>query len=186
MVCAKCSKDQPLKAFGPDPRKTNGKSSWCKVCKKEYQKRYARERRKEPAFRDARNEIARRSRAAWYGLVDGDYEEMLALQGGGCAGCGYKPKETKRLAIDHKHQPQDKKREPWERASMVRGLLCHICNRVLGMVRDNPTVLKNLVSYLESPPAARVVLPKFQRIIEYLDNPPAKQALAEMAKKKTP
>ncbi len=177
MICAKCSDDKPLKAFGPDPRKTNGKCSWCKECKKNYQKNYARERRKDVEGRAQINSAARRNRLAWYGMVEGEYEDMLKLQGGGCAGCSRPPKENKSLAIDHKHQLQDKKREPWERAIMVRGLLCHICNRVLGMVRDNATTLKNLAAYLDNPPAVEVIAPKIKRVLEYLDNPPAQKVL---------
>jgi hypothetical protein len=176
MLCTKCTKDLPLKAFGPDPRKTNGKSSWCRVCKKEYQKQFVRERRKEPKWRAEHNEAARQGRFAWYGLTEADYEEMLALQKGGCAGCGRPPKDNKRLNIDHKHQPQDKKREPWERASHVRGLLCHTCNRALGLLRDNAETLRNLAAYLDHPPAVTVVLPKFQAVTAYLEDYEARKA----------
>lgn len=34
--------------------------------------------------------------------------------------------------------------------SCVRGLLCHWCNTALGLVKEDPTTLRNLINYLES------------------------------------
>lgn len=169
LICSACKKKKPLTQFGPDAKTSTGKSSWCKQCKREYQREYAKQRREDPRWREAHNKQARSSRVNWYGINEQDYEEIQALQGDGCAGCGYKPPpEKRRLDIDHRHQKQDKKREPWERAPMVRGLLCHRCNRVLGILKDNPETLRKLAAYLESPPAHKILLPKFQRMAEYL------------------
>lgn len=169
MNCSRCEKPKPLKDFSPDAKTSTGKSSWCKACKAEYQRDYKRARRATPEGHAAILKSARSSRVAFYGLTDADYEEILALQGGVCAGCKRPPKEGRRLDIDHKHQPGEKKRQPWERASMVRGLLCHMCNRALGILRDKPEVLRALLQYLESPPAVAVLLPKFQNLTAYLE-----------------
>lgn len=163
MICAKCSTKRPAKMFAPDAKHRTGVYAWCKPCKKERQKKYSKLRRQE-------SEAGNTSRAPWYGLTDADYNELLALQGGCCAGCGRLPKEDRRLNIDHRHQPGDKKREPWERAPTVRGLLCHLCNRALGIVRDNPETLRRLLTYLETPPADTVVRPKLQRLLSLLDS----------------
>ncbi len=165
-ICTKCQVKKTLKDFGPDYKSSTGKSSWCKPCKKEYQKQYVRTRRAEPEYRKKHNESARHTRLRWYGLTDADFDEISDIQGGVCAGCSYAPKPGKNLNIDHKHQKGDKKREPWERIAYVRGLLCHTCNRALGLVRDNPETLRRLAKFVEAPPAQTVTMPKLRRILE--------------------
>lgn len=75
-----------------------------------------------------------------YGMTVEQYEALSAQQGGRCAGC----LGTRRynLHVDHDH-----------RTGLVRGLLCASCNKVLGMVRDDPNRLYRLTNYLLSPPA---------------------------------
>lgn len=58
-------------------------------------------------------------RAAGLGVSDAEYAERLALQGGKCALCDATPK-SRRLHVDHDHA-----------TGVVRGLLCHKCNRAL-------------------------------------------------------
>lgn len=172
LTCTKCGETKPKKDFGPGDKK-NEKSSQCRQCKKEYQRAYTAARRAEaqrdPEIAKTAKMKARAGRVAWYGITEEDYDQMLALQGGVCAGCGRPPKPGRRLDIDHKHQSGDKKRMPFERASHVRGLLCHLCNRVLGILRDNPQTFKNLANYLESPPALVVVAPKIKRLRERVE-----------------
>lgn len=71
------------------------------------------------------------------------YDELLALQGGGCAICGGRGK-TRRLNIDHDH-----------RTMTIRGLLCHRCNRGLPSWAS-PKWLRAAADYLENPPAAQL------------------------------
>ena len=47
-----------------------------------------------------------------YGMADGDWDRLLALQGGRCAICGCTARE-RRLVVDHDHK-----------TGAVRGLLC--------------------------------------------------------------
>jgi hypothetical protein len=71
------------------------------------------------------------------GLKPGDYERMLARQGGACAICGSPPGKH-RLAIDHNHE-----------TGKVRGLLCIRCNTALGSLRDDETLLHRALAYLK-------------------------------------
>ena len=41
------------------------------------------------------------------------------------------------LVVDHKHSTGE-----------VRGLLCHNCNRALGLLKDDPKVLQKAMNYL--------------------------------------
>lgn len=65
---------------------------------------------------------------------------MFESQGGRCLGCETDvPGGGKgRFVVDHNHL-----------TGVIRGLLCHMCNVALGMVKDKPDVLRQLANYLE-------------------------------------
>lgn len=73
-----------------------------------------------------------------FGMTIDDYDAMLALQGGGCAICGDACSSGKRLAVDHCHS-----------TGRVRGLLCSVCNRMIGHAKDNPEILEKAIIYLK-------------------------------------
>lgn len=81
-----------------------------------------------------------------YKLAPGEYEALLAIQGGRCAICGQVPR-SKRLAVDHDH-----------RTGAVRGLLCANnefgCNFTLQVLLNNLDMARRAVAYVESPPYA--------------------------------
>ena len=78
-----------------------------------------------------------------YGITLDDYYQLLKRQNGVCAICE-KPEKTmhkdklKELAIDHNHE-----------TNKVRGLLCHYCNVAIGLLQDNPKLLRKAADYLE-------------------------------------
>ena len=71
------------------------------------------------------------------------YTQMLENQQHKCAICGYLAPEnatcTEKLYVDHDHSNGN-----------VRGLLCMNCNSALGHFKENLTILKNAVNYLEN------------------------------------
>lgn len=72
-----------------------------------------------------------------------DVEQMLINQNNLCAICqevGFKMSYNVKspLNVDHCHE-----------TGTVRGLLCHNCNRALGLFKDNVEWLKRSISYLE-------------------------------------
>jgi len=73
-------------------------------------------------------------RARVYGLSDDDYNAILARQHGGCGVCKRTGLE---LCVDHDHA-----------TNKVRGLLCHNCNKALGLFQDNPDVTDAGSAYL--------------------------------------
>ncbi len=77
-----------------------------------------------------------------YGIGLKDVEAMLEAQGNLCAIChkeGFKMHQGvfMNLNVDHCHK-----------TGAVRGLLCHNCNRGLGLFQDDVNVLFNAISYL--------------------------------------
>lgn len=71
-----------------------------------------------------------------FGIFVDEYDKML--QNGVCAVCGKTSLDGRRLAVDHNHITGE-----------IRGLLCVSCNRALGLVYDNPNILRRLIKYLE-------------------------------------
>ncbi len=85
---------------------------------------------------------------AIYGLADGEYDQMLASQGGGCAICG-KPPVKRALHVDHEHVRGWSRMPPARRREYVRGLLCYLCNRLLAR-GITASVLRGAAVYLEN------------------------------------
>jgi hypothetical protein len=75
-----------------------------------------------------------------YGMEPGEYEAMLAKQGGVCAICRTAEWRGKGNSphIDHDHA-----------TGLVRGILCGVCNNGLGNFADDPARLRAAVMYLE-------------------------------------
>ena len=85
-----------------------------------------------------------------YGLTLAALEALLEKQKGVCAICGKtrvhaRAVHLRGLQIDHDHV-----------AGRVRGLLCHLCNKGLGLFEDDPAVLVRAASYLKEHKACSV------------------------------
>jgi protein-arginine kinase activator protein McsA len=79
-----------------------------------------------------------------YNIPLEEYRQMFVAQDHKCAICGevgFKIcKDSKALlVVDHCHTTSD-----------VRGLLCHNCNRGLGLFQDSPTHLASAIRYLST------------------------------------
>ena len=80
-------------------------------------------------------EYQRNKRLQKYGITIEDYDQMFQEQDGVCAICGGPPDTRwKMLAVDHCHQSLE-----------VRGLLCMVCNTMLGRLENN---LFAVINYL--------------------------------------
>lgn len=74
-----------------------------------------------------------------YGITLEHYEQLFDNQKGGCAICGVHQSSIKTpLHIDHDHKTKK-----------VRGLLCHKCNRGIGLFQDSTDILQKAREYLE-------------------------------------
>jgi len=77
-----------------------------------------------------------------YGIGFDEYRQMLEEQDSKCKICrghGFKISPTAKtlLVVDHNHSTGE-----------VRGLLCHNCNRGLGLFQDDPKLLEEARAYL--------------------------------------
>lgn len=74
-----------------------------------------------------------------YGISLRERELIFEDQGWACAICGItKPTTTRKWHIDHDHK-----------SNRVRGILCHSCNLMLGHAKDDVSLLRKAITYLE-------------------------------------
>ncbi len=75
-----------------------------------------------------------------YGMTQEEHEKLTESQDGMCAICDVKPPGNNRhesLVVDHCHIN-----------GHVRGLLCHNCNKAIGLLQDSTTLLQRAADYL--------------------------------------
>lgn len=158
--CRKCGEVKPLSEFHRQRDMKDGHRHNCKVCHRAAsQNWYARNRadwiahvkRWKQANRDKviasqrkrRNErgeeLKLKEREGHllrkYGLRLRDFETLRMAQLGMCAICGRV--EWDRLHVDHDH-----------RTGTVRGLLCGKCNKAIGLLDDDPRLIRSAEGYL--------------------------------------
>lgn len=99
----------------------------CKTCLKEYnQKRSLL----------AKDILLKRK----YGLGVEEYNQMFEAQKGCCGICGkHQIQEYYSLAIDHSHS-----------TGKVRGLLCSNCNTALGLLKEDPEIMKKAIEWVQN------------------------------------
>lgn len=99
-----------------------------------------------PAHRE-KVKLNARARHLWicFRLTPEEYATISAFQGGVCAGCGDAPRGV-RLAVDHCHK-----------TGRIRGLLCWLCNRAAGLLKDRAHAAAGLSIYLTSPTAPQAL-----------------------------
>lgn len=96
-----------------------------------------------------RTRPARRAKSlAKYGITPEQYDALFDEQGGRCAicrreglrlGAGGDANRRNVLCVDHCHDSGE-----------VRGLLCQTCNRAIGLMQDDPDLLRSAITYLTS------------------------------------
>ncbi len=123
-TCTKCGQLKSPEEFHRYPWK-DGRRPDCKACRSAYSK--ARQERIGSTHFTARR----------HGTSASEYRDILAIQNGVCAICGTAPR-SRPLAIDHDHE-----------TDRLRGLLCARCNGALGMMKDDPALLRRAAFYLE-------------------------------------
>jgi hypothetical protein len=72
-----------------------------------------------------------------YGLSKQQYSDLLKSQNNSCKIC-HTPYGEKAFAVDHCHK-----------TGRVRGILCISCNTAIGMLKEDPIILRQAIDYLE-------------------------------------
>jgi hypothetical protein len=109
---------------------------------REYHKQYQKTHRdrlreyfvKYDKVREATDKRRLEHRASKYGITAEEYKALLLSQNNACAICNVK---LVRPYIDHDHA-----------TGRVRGFLCNNCNGGIGLLKDNPDILRNAIAYL--------------------------------------
>lgn len=128
--CKMCSRTRKLQNFPKSKMSLTGYYSYCYDCKRGINREQDIKRK----LSQSRKEWSRKAYLKrTYGITPEEYDDMNKSQNGGCAICS----SVQRLAIDHDHATGN-----------IRGLLCHNCNRGLGMFYDNKESLLNAMNYL--------------------------------------
>lgn len=138
--CQMCKVTKPVSDFYPSSQTKDGLFSYCKPCKGE-----ANKKSNSKQLSENRDKFLKQ-RQSWhlkqkYGITLEQYDELLIKQNGKCAVCSKPEQEERyrRLAVDHCHD-----------TLKVRGLLCHRCNRAIGLLKDNVDYLRSAIVYLSS------------------------------------
>lgn len=127
--CVECQKQNFAKNY-----KAN-KDVWNATRKKKYWADAARRKELNNKTREYHRATHYHIRSK-YGLTKEMYDEMVAAQNGVCAICLVQPDK---LFVDHNHN-----------TGAVRGLLCHSCNVSIGHLKEDLSVLKSAIRYLEA------------------------------------
>ena len=143
MVCKKCGDAKPatLEFFFKNTH-CNALRQPCKTC---WPKQHAATNR---VWR-----LANRDRCRDWALQRlgdftlADYNKLKKIQGGVCAICGVTPILDERLRVDHDHSCCPAKSRSCGKC--VRGLLCSLCNLMIGYANDDTERLRRAIEYLE-------------------------------------
>lgn len=77
-----------------------------------------------------------------YKMTAAEFNDLWKSQNGKCGICEVdllpRGRQNNSVAVDHNHK-----------TGAVRGLLCHACNRAIGLFKDNPKILQSAAKYLE-------------------------------------
>lgn len=86
-----------------------------------------------------------RSLKKLYGISRSVYATLYSIQNGRCGICEHQETrvirgKTLNLAVDHCHDTGN-----------IRGLLCTSCNQAIGLMKDDPKILRRAIAYLTRP-----------------------------------
>lgn len=161
--CIRCGEFKPLTDYGWHNIAKGQHRNFCKLCQKEWDREYKtgvgkplieeyREKNKDkmveyrklykldPKNKEKMRTHGRNATLRQFGITQEDYDELFKKQDGKCVICGVEKNGGKQnFCVDHDHT-----------TGKVRGLLCHNCNLSIGLMKDNPDLLRKAAEYLES------------------------------------
>lgn len=144
--CRRCGEVKPAGDFSAMKDSADGLYSYCKTCKaamvKDYTSRNGDQVRARARQRNATPKGRLATRKAnlkhSFRMTKAQFDKTWREQGKVCAICNAKRKRNeKAFAVDHDHAK-----------GLIRGILCHDCNRALGLAGDDRELLKAAAAYL--------------------------------------
>lgn len=137
--CTGCGEQKPLSGFGERGQRDGVPlyRSRCKECQAAQARGWYHGNKDQ-----ARTTTRSRNLLKKFGLTEIEYATLLEKQNGVCAICE-RPETSKRagnvvrLSVDHNHK-----------TGVVRGLLCHSCNRSLGLFEEDIERMEAAIRYL--------------------------------------
>lgn len=138
--CCICGERKHFDLFYNFKNKSDNKSYRCKLCDDKARKKWSNAN-PEKAYSSMRGRNLKHK----YGISLEKYKEMLTEQECKCAICGATENNTIgerkdwNFAVDHDHK-----------TGKVRGLLCNNCNRGIGLLKDNPELIRKAAEYVET------------------------------------
>lgn len=159
-TCRACRTCLPVDEFHRCSANRDGLQAACKSCCKAYRKENVSGQRassrkhykKNPGKRIAATKAWRQRNAqanrfakfrarirSVFGITVEEWARMYDAQDRSCAICLARLEFDRSTTVDHCHA-----------TGMVRGLLCQQCNRGIGMLRDDATVLERAVEYIKN------------------------------------
>jgi len=139
-ICKICCISKNLEEFHKHLTSRDGRNNTCKKC---HHARVAIDR-KDPFKREKFRQYQKRSGLRIrYGITPEILNEMIIKQNNRCLICNNEPvkdgaHQNGILHIDHCHK-----------SGKVRGLLCHLCNRAIGLFREDARLIEKALQYLK-------------------------------------
>ena len=139
-TCTKCGEDKPLREFSLSRRATETQNAVyrpeCKPCCSARAMQWYRDNPGRTIANKRRFNLEKLD-----GITLAEYDALMHAQGGVCAVCrkaaaGRHSRDV-RLVVDHCHE-----------TGVTRGLLCNNCNRAIGLLGDDPILLRRAITYL--------------------------------------
>ncbi len=173
--CKKCGAVKALDDFYGEKGGRDGKRPECKSCTSARRKEwYAKNRQREIARVKAWQQDNPERLKAWreknrdrrleqlreihlrnkFGLTPDEYDGILDAQLGVCALCTSPPTPGISLHVDHDHGTGE-----------IRGLLCVRCNNAIGLLRENPDLMRRAARYVTADAKHRSQRTKWNRLV---------------------
>jgi len=129
-TCRRCNHEKPIAEFYKNNAMPDKLTIYCKECSKERERTYYH---KHSEKRKVGFKIRNLQRRNGEKITSDEYKALVENQ----KNCGICKQFLTNPYIDHDHV-----------TGKVRMLLCHHCNTLLGMAKDNTDILKNAIEYL--------------------------------------
>ena len=139
--CSVCKVLLSLDKYHKSKSTKDGYSYRCKNCDYQARIKYRTERKLQYQT-VTRKEYRKRV----YGLSDDSFNTLWKKQKGKCPICD----KTLTDALGNKHLPSKAVIDHCHKTGKIRGILCTMCNKGLGLLGDNINGLKKAVQYLNA------------------------------------